>query len=88
MTLAEVQQLLGVAPGDYRMIRIGSTHGGFGPTDAFGSGERIEVRQNWCGDKYWIQIGFDRRGKVVAGFLGLTPQLSSRPLWWKEPLVQ
>jgi len=72
MTLPEVEALLGVSAGDYRVAPVGSADGGFGPTDSFGPSEEPKVRLHWYGDARWIHVGFDGQGKVVAGWCGIT----------------
>jgi hypothetical protein len=91
MSEQEVEDILEVPEGDYRTVPVGSPDGGYGPTDYFGSGAETVKRRYWCGDRRWIQVGFDSQGRVAAAWAGVT-ETAEEPLlgrigrllgWWR-----
>jgi hypothetical protein len=86
MTQSEVEEILGVPAGDYRLIPQGSFHGGLGPGAAFGGTQEQKERKWWVGDSVWIQIGFGSDGRAVAGYSGTTiktePSFMARLRHW------
>jgi hypothetical protein len=70
MTVADVAAIIGRPPGDHRFFRAEHPTGGLGPADSIGPvGEQVQ-QAFWYVDEFWIQVGLDSQGKVVAAYFG------------------